>query len=293
MAGGIGGLVNIGMLGGSPLMKVRKVIGEFLPLTKSLDGGALGGLMGQLMNGTGLQAILANPLGAIAGQLQGMLGNVVGQLTGALGDMAGGLVSALTGAGGLGGALGGLLDAGAGLLSGQGIMGMIGHANLAEMVGSVLPSALGIDAVLGPLTSGDLLGGIVDAIPGMIGDVIGGVLPIDAAIGAVMDLAGTITGVVDASAHALTTLAGMAPDIAAVSSLGALLVSAPDPIQAVLNTAILPEARTALVEGLAGHVAEDPGATAALYARLGEPVPAAVLDALAALEAANTPNPQP
>ncbi|MEE7478424.1 hypothetical protein [Methylobacterium hispanicum] len=257
MAGG----VSIGMIGGSPLMKAisaaGKVTGNRLPLTKALDGGGgLGGLMSSVIRGGGLQALAANPMAAIGGQLQGAISGAVGSL----GSLAGaaGLVSALTGPGGLSGAVGGLLSAGGGLLSGQGVLGMIAHANIAEMAGAALPGNLGIDTVLGPLTSGDLLGQVTDWVPQMAADVLAGALPIQAAIAQVEGHVATIEGIVNASAHALSTVEALAPDIAAVSTMAASFIAAPAEIVGVLEQALPPDVVVLMRESVAGHMAPAP-----------------------------------
>ena len=256
MAGGL----SIGIIGGSPLMKVLgaggKVTGNRLPLTKSLDGGGgLGGLMSSVISGGGLQSIMSNPMGAIAGQLQSAISGAVGGLS-AVGG-ASGLIGALTSSTGLSGAVSGLLSSGNGLLSGQGVLGLISHANIAEMAGSALPSGFGLDAVLGPLNADGLLGRVAGWLPDMVAQVKTGALPVADAVAQVEAHAAAIQGVIDTSSTALFTVAAMAPDIAAVSTIAASFVAAPAEIQAVLERAIPPETIEMMRASVASHL-DDP-----------------------------------
>jgi hypothetical protein len=244
------------LLNGNPLMKVKQVIGEHLPLTKSLDGGAgLDGLVSKVMSG-GLASVIPNPMAAITGQLQGVLGSAAGQITGSLGEGGAGLVSALTGAGGLGGAVSGLASAGNGLLSASGILSVVGHAGVADMAGAALPGGLGIATVLGPLNADAAVGGITQWVPSMVAQVINGTLPVDTAIAQVEAHTATLTGITSASATALATVEAMAPNLAAVSTVAAALVAAPAEIRAVFERAIAPEDLATMRASVAGHSAE-------------------------------------
>nr|USU32895.1 hypothetical protein NG677_04125 [Methylobacterium sp. OTU13CASTA1] len=244
------------LLNGNPLMKVKQVIGEHLPLTKSLDGGpGLDGLVSKVMSG-GLASVIPNPTAAATSQLQGVLGSAAGQVTGALGEGGSGLVTALTGAGGLGGAASGLTSAGNGLLSASGILSIVGHAGVADMAGAVLPGGLGIDTVLGPLNADAAVGGITQWVPTMVAQVISGTLPVDTAIAQVEAHTATLNGITNASAAALATVEAMAPNLAAVSTVAAALVAAPVEIRAVLERAIAPEDLATMRASVAGHSAE-------------------------------------
>ncbi len=250
MAGGI-----IGLIGGNPLMKVKQVIGEKLPLTKSLDGGAgLGDMVKEVMNGGGLQSIVSNPMGALTGALSGQVSGLVGQLSGVAG--ASGLIEKMTGAGGLIEKLGGLTAAGDGLLSGQGILDQIGHANVMDMFGAALPAGLGLDTVLGPLNADAMLNTISTALPSLVQQVVAGTQTVAAATAIVdgyrMDVAGTAL----ASSFALGAVAEAAPNIAAVSTIAAATVAAPPEIQAVLERAVDPAALATMKASVAKHIEE-------------------------------------
>ena len=248
MAGGI-----IGLIGGNPLMKAKQVIGEYLPLSKSLDGGAgLGSLMSSVISGGGIQALASNPMAAITGQLQTAIGGAAGSLSGVPG--ASGLVGALTGSGGLSGAAGNLLSAGSGILSGSGIMGLISHANMADMAGSALPGHLGVATVLGPLNAESLVEQITAWLPTMVAQVHAGTLPIDQATAQVAAHTSAIDGIVSASATALATVAAIAPDISAVSTIAATFVSAPPEIQAVLERSMDPATVAIMRASVATHL---------------------------------------
>nr|USU31114.1 hypothetical protein NG677_17450 [Methylobacterium sp. OTU13CASTA1] len=245
------------LLNGNPLMKVRQVIGEHLPLTKSLDGGAgLDGLVSKVMSG-GLASVIPNPMAVATGQLQGILGNAAGQITGSLGDGGAGLVSALTGAGGLGGAVTGLTSSGNGLLSASCILSVVGHAGVADMAGAALPGGLGITTVLGPLNAEGVVGSIAQWVPTMVAGVIAGTLPVDTAIAQVEAHTATLNGITNASATALATVEAMAPNLAAVSTVAAALVAAPVEIRAVLERAIAPEDLATMRASVAAH-SDDP-----------------------------------
>lgn len=250
MAGGI-----ISLIGGNPLMKVKQVIGESLPLTKSLDGGAgLGDMIRDVVSGGGLGSIISNPMGALTGIAQGVIGNAASSLQGVAG--AGALIGKLTGSGGLGEALGTLASAGDGLLSGQGILDMVGHANLVDMFGAALPAEFGLDKVVGPLASDALLTGINTAIPAMVQDVMTGTLSVSDAIAQVDAHIADLADVVGGSTNALTTVASNALDIAAVSTVAAATVAAPPEIQAVLQRAVAPEALAIMRASVASHLEE-------------------------------------
>lgn len=256
MEGGISIGTAIGIMGGSPLMKVRQVIGEFLPLTKSLDGGPdLGGLMQRVIAGGGLAAILPNPMQAVAGQLQGAIEQAAGALAGIPG--AGGLISALNGASGLASAATGLMAAGSDLLSGSGVLGMIAHGTMAEMAGDALPAALGIDAVLGPLTAGASLADMATSIPALVSDVVAGRVSIGAAVLEVQGYAVVLDEITQGSADALSGLADLSADIAAVSTVAAAFVSAPPAIAAVLELSMGPDTAAQMRASVARHLDVD------------------------------------
>ncbi|MCJ2080748.1 hypothetical protein [Methylobacterium sp. J-090] len=245
------------LLNGNPLMKVRQVIGEHLPLTKSLDGGAgLDGLMSKMMGG-GLGSIISNPTAAIMGQLQGAIGSAADQITGAMGGNAADLVSALNGSASLGVAATNLSSAGNGLLSATGILAVVGHAGVTDMAGAALPGGLGIDTVLGPLNADAIVSGITQWVPTMVAGVIAGTLPVDIAIAQVEAHAATLNGITNASATALATVEAMAPNLAAVSTVAAALVAAPVEIRAVLERAIAPEDLATMRASVAAH-SDDP-----------------------------------
>ena len=253
-----GGLVNIGMIGGNPLMKAKQVIGEYLPLSKSLDGGAgLGGLMSSVVGGGGLQSIVSNPMGAITGQLQGAIGSAASSLASVQG--ASGLISALTGAGGLSSATISLLSAGSDLLSGGGIMNLIGHANIADMAGAALPANLGLAMVLGPLNADSVVGQIATWVPAMAAQVQAGTMTVGAATAQVVANTAILNGITSASTTALTTVATMAPDISAVSTIAATFVSAPPEIQAVLERSMDPATAALMRASVATHLDEPNG----------------------------------
>lgn len=256
MAGGISIGTAIGIMGGSPLMKVRQVIGEYLPLTKSLDSGPdLGGLMQKVIAGGGLQAILPNPMQAVTGQLQGAIGQAAGALANVPG--ASGLISALNGPSGLASAATGLMTAGADLLSGPGVLGMIAHGTMAEMAGDALPPALGIDAVLGPLTAGAAIADMATSIPALVSDVVAGRLNVAAATLEVQVYAIALEQITQGSADALSGLAGMSADIAAVSTVAAAFVSAPPAIAAVLESSMGPDTAALMRASVARHLDVD------------------------------------
>lgn len=250
----LGGVLKL--LNGNPLKKCNGtgVIGEKFPLTKSLDGGAgLGGLMASVMGGGGLGSIIGNPMAAASGQLQGALSGAVGQLTSAMGSGASGLTAAL---GTLSAAAGNVSGAAGGLMSGPGIQDLIGHAGIADMVGSALPANLSLGTVLGPLEAHGLMDAISASVPDLVSSVVNGSMSVPDATAAVEAYADALDGIVAASSNALTTLTKMAPAIAAVSTAAAALVDAPPAIQSVLERAIAPDVLATMRASVAAHLDE-------------------------------------
>lgn len=229
-----GGLVSLGMIGGLLHLKTPEIISEYMPIAKMLAGGTgLGGIMQSVMGAGGLQAIMSNPLGATSGQLQGTIAQGLSSLTGLSG--VGPLVSSLTGPGGLSGALGNLTNVAGSLLSGQGVLAMVSHSNIADLAGSALPDVLGLSSVVAPLFADGMLSHVDWAVSDAVSQVVSGSMLVGDAVSLVQGFAGAAQSVADASMFALSTVAGgevfssspgLASDISAVHTLAAVVASA-------------------------------------------------------------------
>lgn len=220
----------MGVVGGVPVHPASPMtVIEKLRAAKSIIPGDIGGLLGQvLQNGPG--AILQNPIGSVLGQMNGQLGGLVSQIQSIGGGNLGGLLSSITGAGGLQGVLGqlggmssalsGLTDAAQG---GFGLIDAIGHANIAQILGSNLPANLGIDVAMGPLMMGGQLSGMVGQISGIASAVSGAGFDPTGAISQITGMTGQINGVMNASTGAFSGLQsqimGITNTISAVSML--------------------------------------------------------------------------
>ena len=230
-----------------------------------LSGGDVSGLLKKVLSDGNLSSVLQNPVAGLTQGLQGLAGQAAAQLQAALGSGASGLISAITGASGLTGALAALQTAGdnlVGLTNGQaGLMALAGHDSLLSMLGDAAPAALAATRVLGPVISGDLLGGISQALPGVVQNVIGGGMAVADATAWVQGQVANISAVVSASADALAqgqAVQMLASTVATVSGLVAPIPGvAASSIQAALGTFIQPAARTAMNAALAAQVAAD------------------------------------
>ena len=265
MAGGISLPTALQLLDGTPHRKILTAFAENLPYAKVLSGGDVSGLLKKVLADGNLSSVLQNPMAGLTQGLQGLAGQAAAQLQAALGSGASGLISAITDTSGLTGALSALQAAGdnlVGLTNGQaGLMALAGHDSLLSMLGDAAPAALAATRVLGPVISGDLVGSISQALPGVVQNVIGGSMAVADATAWVQGQIANISAVVSASADALAqgqSIQMLASSVATVSGLVAPIPGvAASPIQAVLGTFIQPAARTAMNAALAAQVAAD------------------------------------
>ncbi len=266
MAGGVALPTVLQLLDGMPHKQVPSAIFENLPLAKVLSGGNVSALLKQVLADGNLSSVLANPMAALTGQLQGVAGQAAAQLQAALGSGASGLISAITGSSGLTDALSALQAAGdnlVGLTNGQaGLMALAGHDSLLSMLGDAAPAVVAMPRVLGPTASGDLLNTITAALPGVVQNVIGGSMAVADATAWVQGQIANISAVVSASADALTQGAAMQMQASAVSTVAGLLApigagAAQTPLQAALGTFVQPAARADMIAALAAQVAAD------------------------------------
>lgn len=265
MAGGISLPAALQLLDGTPHRKILTAFAENLPYAKVLSGGDISGLLKKVLADGNLSSVLQNPVAALTGQLQGLAGQAATQLQAALGSGASGLISALTGVSGLTGALSVLQAAGdnlVGLTNGQaGLMALAGHDSLLSMLGDAAPAALAATRVLGPVISGDLLGGISQALPGVVQNVIGGSMAVADATAWVQGQIGSITGLVSASADALAQGQSVQMLASAVATVSGLVAPIPgvtaSTIGSALQTFVQPAARDAMNAALAAQIKAD------------------------------------
>lgn len=265
MAGGISLPTALQLLDGTPHRKILTAFAENLPYAKVLSGGDVSGLLKKVLADGNLSSVLQNPVAGLTQGLQGLAGQAAAQLQAALGSGASGLISAITGSSGLTSALSALQAAGdnlVGLTNGQaGLMALAGHDSLLSMLGDAAPAALAATRVLGPVISGDLVGAISQALPGVVQNVIGGSMAVADATAWVQGQIASISAVVSASADALAqgqSIQMLASSVATVSGLVAPIPGvAASPIQAALGTFIQPAARTAMNAALAAQIAAD------------------------------------
>ncbi|MET3481534.1 hypothetical protein [Methylobacterium sp. 1973] len=223
---------NLQLQGGAPLVRAATFFVEKLGITKRLDGGpGLQGLMAQVLKDGNLSSIMQNPMAALTQGIQGQLGGLVAQLQGMAGGGPAGLISALTGASGLGNALGALQAAGdnlAGLTNGaSGFFSMLGHAATVDMAGAGLPISAAMEAVTAPLTQAGFLGNLGGILPQVVSQVVGGTMAPDAATNFVLGQIASIGSMTAGSAGALAYGAQMHPLIATVSSVAGALAIPP------------------------------------------------------------------
>lgn len=272
MAGGIGMGQALQLMSGVPLKKVGTVFLEKLSATKRLDGGALGSLMGSVLQNGDLSSVMQNPMGALTSAVQAQASAAVSQLQGMISGAPAALVSALQGGGGLAASMSALQAAGnhlSGLTAGaSGFFAMLGHETMAGMAGSALPPTASLERVTAPIASGEFLTGIAEALPGVIGQVVAGSMPVATAVTWVQGKADDALAIVSGSASALAWGQAMQPLISTVSSVaGSLAVppvfdaagnrqeGAPTGFQGVLASLVLPEARAAMDAALAAQIA--------------------------------------
>jgi hypothetical protein len=257
----------LSLLGNIPVLPAgAQTVIEGLRAARSMIPGDMGGLLGGLLNGGGIGSLLQNPIGSVMGQLQGQLGGMLGQLEGVLGEGAGGLSSILGGTNGLAGALGNLkgltngmsgLSGLAGLANGQfGIMDMVGHSGLADMLGSALPAHLSLDVVTQPLRMIGDLTAMAESLPSIAESVISGGMAIPDAIGAISSMTDHVNGVVNASTHAMSTLQGHALSISGAAAAVSMIGRGPPELQDVMTSIIRPSRRAEVLQTIADQVAD-------------------------------------
>lgn len=247
------------VIGGAAHLKVGSVIAEKLPITKMLDGGPLGPLLAQALQG-GPSALMQNPIGAVSAQLQGAIGTATAALANVSG--ASGLVSALTGATGLSGAIGGLTQA-ASFLSGAtmpgagqfGLLDVATHGSITGMLGDALPASMALSQAIGPLNAGSAISAVGAALPGVVAQVVAGTMSVAAATAWVQAQAATLSGITTASNAAFQSAQDAAAMLVSVSAASALLTSSDPTIQALLPMIVQPAALTAMQAAVASHVA--------------------------------------
>lgn len=246
------------LLGGAPHLKVGSFIAENLPIAKVLDGGPIGGLLSQVLQ-NGPSALMQNPIAAAAGQVQGAIGAAASALSSVSG--AASLVSAITGASGLAGAVS-RLSAAADLLSGVamppdgqfGLLDVVTHTSITDMLGASAPASMGLDQVLGPLNAGAALGGVASALPGVVSSVVSGTMSIAAATAWVSSQTYALTGVTSASNTALQSAQDAAHALVSVSSAAALLASPNAALQALVPMIVQPAFLPTMQDAVASHL---------------------------------------
>lgn len=266
------------MISGVPLQKVSSVFAEKLSITKRLDGGALGGLMSQVLADGNLSSVMQNPMAALTGTAQSAVSNAATSINSALGGSASSLVSALTGGGGLSSALTALKGSGdnlAGLTNGaQGFFDLLGHANIVDMTGGSPPSALAMSKVTGPLEQATLLASIAASVQAIASSVIAGTMTVSAATAQINAYTAQLNAIVADSSAAITqgqaaqsllsTVAAVAGALAVPPTFdaeGNRLEGTATPLQTVLSTLVNPSAKAAMDAALAAqieHTEHDP-----------------------------------
>ena len=245
------------LLGGAPHLKVASFIAENLPIAKVLDSGPIGDLLANvLQNGPG--ALMQNPIAAVSGQLQGAIASAANALGAVPG--AAGLVSAITGASGLAGAVS-RLSAAADLLSGVtmpgdgqfGLLDVVTHTSITDMLGDALPASMGLDRVLGPLNAGAALGSIATALPGVISNVASGAMSIADATAWVSGQSAALGAISEASATALQSAQDAAHALVSVSSAAALLATPNEALRALVPMIVQPAFLSTMRGAVASH----------------------------------------
>lgn len=254
MAGGISFPAALQLLDGQPHKKVGTAFFERLPLAKVLSGGDISSLMPKVLADGNLSSVMGNPMAAATGTLQAQIGQAAQQIQAMSIPGASGLISSLTGASGLASAATQFQAAGdnlSGVTNGQtGFYALAGHDSLLSMLGSAAPAALAPSRVLGPVASGDLLGGMTAGLQTMVSALIAGAMTPDAATVWVQQQTIALQGIVSASADALTqgqAIQMQASTVATVSGLVALPPGvAATPIQSAIAGFVRPAARAAM-----------------------------------------------
>lgn len=249
------------VVGGVPVHPASPMtVIEKLRAAKSIIPGDIGGLLGQvLQNGPG--AILQNPLGSVLGQMNGQLGGLVSAINGATSGNLGGLLSAVTGASGLQsvmGQLGGISNALSGLTdpaSGAfGLIDAIGHANIAQILGSALPANLGINVAMGPLTMGSQLSSMVGQVSGITSALSKAGFDPAGAVSQINGMTSQINGVLSASTNAFSTLQSNIMGITNTISAVSMLSTNTGGLGAIAQTIIQPQHMAAIQAAFAEQV---------------------------------------
>lgn len=266
MAGGFTTVGQVlGLLGGVRVMPAGAMtVIEKLRAAKSMLPGDMGDILNQVMQ-QGPGALLQNPMAAVTGALNGQLGGLASQVTAALGANGAGLVSALTGASGLGQALGNLqgmtdrLSGLANVAAGQfGLTDLVSHANLASMFGNALPAGLSLDIVTQPLRMMGDISNMAAAVPAIVSGAVSGKIPILDAVAAVGSMTGQLNGVMNASQTAMSTLQAQAQTLSNAAAAVSMIASGPPQLQGVMNTLIRPSMRQAVSDVMANQLADGP-----------------------------------
>ena len=247
----------IKIIGGVPILK--NVLGstlEKLKLPKHLEIGNIGQILAKVQAG-GIGTLLQAPLGQALSSLTGSLSAVQSSL-GAISG-ASGLISAI---GDLGSSASGLSDLASNLVGAGNIAGLpnqfdlMGHMNLAQSFGALLPTNLSLAVVTAPMTASPMLADATSQVLDIGSQVVAGSLPIANAVSAVTSLKSEIDACASSATGAISTLASTAPDLAAASSAIALMVSAPAELQAAMRAAIQPAMLPAVQALIDDHLSQ-------------------------------------
>lgn len=167
-----------------------------------------------------LGRVFQNPIAAVGSALDGAASSAISAVTEAIGGNA--FTSAL---GDLQTSLSALVAHADGMV-GTSLLDVIGHANIADLMGSALPASLGLDKAIGPLAASDALGSIKAEVEGLADKVIAGTVSAGAAAAAISAHRGDLDAMVGDSTEAFGGLQDIAQAVASVLAVGGVVLGA-------------------------------------------------------------------
>jgi hypothetical protein len=218
------------MQGGALIQIPKTVFMEKIKAAKSVSA-KVDSILKSVMGGGGipdLSQMFQNPMAAITSQLNGVAAQAATAATAALGGNA-----FSTALGGLQSAVSGLAGHAAGLsgnsMSGSfNFMDVVGHSNMVDQLGPELAGqfGMGLDTVLAPAVSGDLLATINSAVSTLQTQVLASSITPSAAAAIVATHTDMVQSIHDASVDALTSMQELTPVIAQISAAAATVMGA-------------------------------------------------------------------
>lgn len=233
------------VVGGVPVQPAGAMtIVEKLRAAKSMLPGNIGGILNKVLS-EGPGAILQNPMAAVQGLMGGNLGQMIGTLQGVVNGNFSGVLNAVMGATGLQSVLGQFSQV-TNLLSGLqmpglgqfGLLDALGHANITQMFGSMLPAGLSIETVMGPITMAADLAGMAARIPAITQGLVNGSLSPLSAIASIERMSMELRGAMDASDFAFSTIHAQVEGIAQTAALISMVASGPAGLGEIANLVI-------------------------------------------------------